>query len=74
METIANSRPPTKEAINDVTSIILLSPINFFKMKSKIVMPPPGAFTSPHKYYRKHWRRVQYICNGLGNGGYKSYY
>ena len=36
-------------------------------MKSKIVMPPPGIFPTPDKYCRKHWRRVQHICNEFWN-------
>ena len=32
-------------------------------MKSKVVMPPPGVFSTPDIYSLKHWRRVQHISN-----------
>ena len=67
VETVVNSRPLTTETINDVTILIPLSPINLLTMKSKIVKPPPGVFTSPDKYSRKHWRRVQHVCNAFWN-------
>ena len=67
LEAIVNSCPLTTETINDVTSLIPLSPLNLLTMKSKIVMPPPGIFPTPDKYCRKHWRRVQHICNEFWN-------
>ena len=36
-------------------------------MKSKVVMPPPGHFTSPDRYCRKQWRRVQHLLNEFWN-------
>ena len=30
-------------------------------------MPPPGYFTSPDRYCRKHWRRVQNLSNKFWN-------
>ena len=54
VEAVVNSYPLTTETINDITSPIPLSPISVLTMKSKIVMPPPGAFASPDKYCRKH--------------------
>ena len=67
VEAIVNSCPLTTETINDVTSLIPLSPLNLLTMKSKMVMPPPGIFATPDKYCRKHWRRVQHICNEFWN-------
>ena len=67
VEALVNSCPLTAETINDNTSLIPLSTINLLTMKSKIAMPPPGAFASPDKYCRKHWRRVQHICNKVWN-------
>ena len=32
-------------------------------MKSKVVIPPPGVFSTSDIYSRKHWRRVQHISN-----------
>ena len=34
-------------------------------MKSRVVMPPPGDFTTPDRYSRKQWRRVQHVANGF---------
>ena len=67
VEALANSCPLTTETINDNTSLIPLSTINLLTMKSKIAMPSPGAFASPNKYCRKHWRRVQHICSKVWN-------
>ena len=67
VEAMVNSCPLTTETINDITSLIPLSPINFLTMKLKIAMPPPGVFASPDKYCRTHWRRVQHICNEFWN-------
>ena len=36
-------------------------------MKSKVVMPPPGHFTSPDRYFRKQWRRVEHLLNEFWN-------
>ena len=47
VKAVVNSHPLTTETINDVTSLIPLSPINLLTIKSKIVMPPPGIFVSP---------------------------
>ena len=63
VEAIINSRPLTTDLLNHVDSLIPLSPINLLTMKSKVVMPPPGAFSPPDVYSRKHWRRVQHISN-----------
>ena len=63
VEAIVSSRPLTTDVINDVTSPVPLSPINPLTMKSRVVMPPPGVFTSADMYCRKHWRRVQHLSN-----------
>ena len=47
VEAIINLRPLTTDVLSDVTSLAPLSPVNLFTMKSKVVMPPPGHFTSP---------------------------
>ena len=54
VEAIVNSRPLTTIVINDVASPVPLSPINLLTMKSRVVMPPPGVFTSADMYCRKH--------------------
>ena len=58
---MVDSCPLTTDVINDVTSPVPLSPINLLTMKSKVVMPPPGVFTSADMSCRKHWRRVQHL-------------
>ena len=63
VEVIVNSRPLTTEVMNDVTSLPPLSPINLLTMKSRVVMPPPDSFTTPDRYSRKQWRRVQHVTN-----------
>ena len=32
-------------------------------MKSKVVLPPAGAFQKEHLYLRKRWKRVQFLAN-----------
>ena len=32
-------------------------------MKSKVIMPPPGVFSTTDIYSRKHWKKVQHISN-----------
>ena len=63
VEAIVNSHPLTTDVINGVTSLVPLIPINLLTMKSRVVMPLPGVFTSTGMYYRKHWRRVQHLSN-----------
>ena len=67
VEAIVNSRLLTTDVINDVTSLVPLSPINLLTMKSRLVMPPPGKFMSADMYCRKHWRRVQHLSNEFWN-------
>ena len=67
VEAIINSRPLTTDVLSDVTSLAPLSPVNLLTMKSKAVMPPPGHFTSPDRYCRKHWRRIQHLSNEFWN-------
>ena len=42
IEAIVNSRPLVVETINKVNSEVTLSPTSLLKMKSKVIMPPPG--------------------------------
>ena len=63
VEAIVNSRPLTTEVMNDATSLAPLSPINLLTMKSRVVMPPTDSFTTPDRYSRKQWRRVQHVTN-----------
>ena len=65
VEAIANSRPLTTEIINDATSLAPLNPTNLLTLESRVVMPPPGNFTTPDKYSRKQLRRVQHVAKGF---------
>ena len=62
-ECIVNSRPLTVETISDANSEIPISPSNLLTMKTKVVLPPPGEFSSADIYSKRRWRRVQHICN-----------
>ena len=53
VKAIVNSRPLTTKVMNDVTSLSPLSPINLLTMKSRVVMPLTGSFTTPHRYSRE---------------------
>ena len=62
-EVIVISHSLTTDILIDVHSMIPLSPINLLTLKSRVVMPPPGVFTTPEICYHEHWRRVQHISN-----------
>ena len=64
-EAVINAQPLTVETINDGKSPIPISPNNILKMKTKLVMPPPGVFQKPDFYYRSRWRRIQHLSNEL---------
>ena len=53
VEAIVNSRPLVVETLNDVNSEVALSPSHLLMMKSRVVMPPPGAFGEPDLYCRR---------------------
>ena len=57
-----NSRPLTVETLGDAHAE-LLTPNHLLTMKSKVVLPPPGAFQKEDVYCRKRWRAVQYLAN-----------
>ena len=63
VDATVNSRPLTTNLLSDVNSMMPLSPINLLTLKTKVVMPPPGAFTAPDIYRHKRWRRVKHISN-----------
>ena len=50
VEAIVNSRPMVVETINSVNSEVTISPRHILKMKSKVVMPPPGVFGKSDLY------------------------
>ena len=45
VEAIVNSRLLTTDVANDVTSFLTLSSINLLRMKSRVVILPPGDFS-----------------------------
>ena len=49
-EEILNSKYLTVETISDPTSELPLSPAKILTMKSKVVVPPPSAFSKPDLY------------------------
>ena len=61
-ECVVNSRPLTVETLGDAHAE-LLTPNHLLTMKSKVVLPPPGAFQKEDVYCRKRWRAVQYLAN-----------
>ena len=67
VEAIINSRPLVVETIDNVNIEVALSPSHLLTMKSKVVMPPPGAFRKPDLYCRRRWRKVLHICNEFWN-------
>jgi len=62
-EAVVNSRPLTTESITSPGSAEALTPNHFLTLKTKVVLPPPGVFTSADLYSRKWWRRVQHLTN-----------
>ena len=58
LEATVDSSLMTTETICDVKSDIPLSPANLLTMKSKVILPSPGCFSSADMYRRKRWRRV----------------
>lgn len=72
-EAIVNSRPLAVDTASDVNSPVCLSPINLLTMKSKVVLPPPGNFSSVGVYTRRRWRRVQHIANEFWTRWRKEY-
>jgi len=60
---IVNSRPLCLTTLNDPTSLQPLTPSHLLTMKTNVVLPPPGEFSSNDKYSRKRWRRVQHLCD-----------
>ena len=41
---------------------LVINASNLLTMKSKVVLPPPGCFSSADIYCQKHWRTVQHIA------------
>ena len=60
-EAIVNSRPLTVTQISDPDFPSPLTQNHLLKMKSKVVLAPPGVFQPADVYCRKRWRRVQHL-------------
>jgi hypothetical protein len=60
-ESIVNSRPLSVDNLGLPNSLKALTSNHLLTMKSKV--PPPGVFLKEEMYLRKHWRRVQHLCN-----------
>ena len=41
--------------------------------KSRIILPPPGAFGEPAAYSRRQWKRVQHVVNEFWSRWRKEY-
>ena len=63
VEAIVNSRPLSVDNLGLSDSLEPLTPNHLLTMKSKVLLPPPGVFQREDIYLRKHWRRVQHLCN-----------
>jgi hypothetical protein len=62
-ESIVNSRPLSVDNLGLSDSLEALTPNHLLTRKSKVLLPPPGVFQKEDVYLRKHWRRVQHLCN-----------
>ena len=62
-EAIANCRPLTVDDLTSPECLQPLSPSQLLTLKSSVVLPPPGSFQWADLYYKKRWRRVQYLAN-----------
>lgn len=62
-EAVVNSRSLTAEGTTSYDTAEPLTPNHFLTLKTKVILPPPGKFTSADLYSRKWWRRVQHLTN-----------
>ena len=70
---IVNSRPITAIHQGDPTSPQPLTPNHVLTMKSRVPLPPPGAFVKEDMFLRKRWRRVQYLLQQFWSRWRKEY-
>ena len=59
-EAIVNSRPLAPECSDTFEP---LTPSLLLTQKSRVLLPPPGKFSSADLYSRRRWRRVQHLAN-----------
>ena len=62
-EAIVNCCPLTVDMINSWQLPEPLTPNHLLTAKSKVIWSPPGDFQQADMYFRKRWRRVQYLAN-----------
>lgn len=72
-ECIINSRPLSVENIGDPLSLKPITPMMLLTGKSRIVLPPPGAFGEAAAYSRRQWKRVQHVVNEFWSRWRKEY-
>ena len=63
VESILNSRPLSVDNIGDPLSLKPITPMMLLTGKSKIILPPPGAFGDAAAYSRRQWKRVQHVVD-----------
>ena len=73
VEAIINSRPLTVHLLSNPGSLSPLTLNHLLTMKTKVVLSPPGVFTSAAKFCRKRWRRVQHLANEFWSQWRKEY-
>ena len=71
-ENIVNSRPLSVENLAYSDALEPITPNHLLTLKSQVVLPPPGKFSTPDLYSRRRWRRVQYLAEQFGNDGKES--
>ena len=74
VEGIINSWPTTCESIDDLYSIIPLSPMQLLSSTTRVVMPPPGTFQKEDMYCGNQWRRVQHLEEHDGGRRYLKHF
>jgi hypothetical protein len=60
---IVNSRPLTVENLYDHGSPRPITPNHLLTMKTDVIFPTPGEFSSVDLYSRKRWRKIQTLAN-----------
>ena len=72
-EAVVNSRPLTYVDMTSSDSKEPLTPSQLLTLKSKTILPFPGAFVKEDFFCRKRRRKVQYLANEFWNRWRKEY-
>jgi len=72
-DAIVNSHPLTVNQLADSDSPEPLSPSLLLRMKSKVLLSPPGQFEPADICTRKRWRCVQHLANEFWSRWCKEY-